>query len=117
MSKWIEIGGVADIPRRGARKLRLDGRQIAVFRTGDDEIFALLDRCPHRGGVLSEGIVSGRTVTCPLHNWVIDLASGEAKAPDEGCAPPIALAVRDGRIFLALEPAVSAMLPDRCEVA
>ena len=83
---WIDIGAVDDIPLRGARvrRRRRDGR-IAVFRTGDDEVFALDDRCPHKGGPLSQGIVHGRAVTCPLHNWVISLETGEALGADEGC--------------------------------
>ncbi len=87
---WIDIGRLDDIPRRGAR--RVHGPEgappIAVFRTADDGVFALVDRCPHRGGPLSEGIVQGRAVACPLHGWVIELDSGEAEAPDEGCARP-----------------------------
>ncbi|MGO8920209.1 MAG: nitrite reductase small subunit NirD [Stellaceae bacterium] len=97
---WVEIGGIDDIPRRGARVVRTGGSGIAVFRTADDEIFALVDRCPHRGGPLSEGIVSGTSVTCPLHNWVIDLASGQAREPDIGCAPRVQVRVREGRILL-----------------
>ncbi len=98
---WIEIGRVDDIPRRGARRVRSDGAPIAVFRTAEGEIFALVDRCPHRGGPLSEGIVSGRTVACPPHNWIIDLDSGAAVAPDIGCAPRVAVTVVGDRILLA----------------
>jgi nitrite reductase/ring-hydroxylating ferredoxin subunit len=72
---WIEVGRLEDIPRRGARKLCIAGRPVAVFRTAQDEVFALIDRCPHRGGPLSEGIVFGRSVACSLHNWVIGLAT------------------------------------------
>jgi len=75
-----------------------------VFRTGDDEIFALIDRCPHRGGPLSEGIVQGRAVACPLHGWVIELDSGRAEAPDEGCTRTVAVR-RDGERILLLLPA------------
>ena len=110
MSAWIEIGGLSDIPRRGARRVSLSGIQVAVFRTADDEIFALVDRCPHRGGPLSEGIVSGRTVACPLHNWVIELESGEAKAPDVGCAPSIPVKLVGDRIFLGM-PAARGTVP------
>jgi nitrite reductase (NADH) small subunit len=98
---WVEIGSVEDIPCRGARTLRNAGVPIAVFRTAENEIFALIDRCPHRGGPLSEGIVSGKSVACPLHNWVIDLETGAAQAPDVGCAPRIPVKLVDGRIFLA----------------
>ena len=97
---WVEIGRIDDIPPRGARTVRTGGPPIAVFRTGEDDIFALVDRCPHRGGPLSEGIVSGRTVACLLHNWVIDLDSGQAHAPDTGCAPSIPVRLVDRRVFL-----------------
>ena len=84
---WIDIGALDGIPRRGARVVRTQAGCIAVFRTAEDEVFALDDRCPHKGGPLSEGIVHGDAVTCPLHNWVIDFETGEVRAPDEGqCA-------------------------------
>lgn len=100
---WIEIGRVGDIPRRGARRVSRggDAPAIAVFRTGDDEIFALVDRCPHRGGPLSEGIVQGRAVACPLHGWVIGLENGVAEAPDEGCTQAVAVRLDGDRILLA----------------
>lgn len=102
---WIEIGSIEDIPRLGARTVESPLGDVAVFRTGDDQVFALINKCPHRGGPLSEGIVSGRKVACPLHNWVIDLASGEAVAPDEGCTSPIPVR-RDGdHLFLAVSAA------------
>ena len=98
---WVEIGGIDDIPQRGARRVQTQGAPVAVFRTAADEIFALVDRCPHRGGPLSEGIISGRSVACPLHNWVIELDSGAARAPDVGCAPTVAVKLVGRRIFLA----------------
>ncbi len=103
-SQWIEIGTLDDIPRRGARIVRAPGGDIAVFRTGDDELFALRDRCPHKGGPLSQGIVHDRKVACPLHDWRIQLDSGQAVAPDEGCAATFAVELRDGRVMLCLEP-------------
>ena len=105
---WIEIGGIDDIPTRGSRTVRTSGKPIAVFRTSADEIFALIDRCPHRGGPLSEGIVSGKSVACPLHNWVIDLDSGHAHAPDVGCAPSVSVKLVGRRIFLAASALVDA---------
>ncbi len=102
MNDWIEIGRVEDIPRQGARVVRSPSGDIAVFRTATDEIFALRDRCPHKGGPLSQGIVSGKTVTCPMHNWNISLDTGEAVAPDKGCAGHIPVKVADGRILLSL---------------
>ena len=101
---WLEAGLIDDIPRLGARIIKRDDGDIAVFRTADDEVFALLNRCPHKGGPLSEGIVYGRTVACPLHNWCLDLASGQAKAPDEGCAPRFDTRLEQGRVYVALQP-------------
>jgi len=103
MSTWIEVGRLADIPRLGARVVRTASGNIAVFRTGSDEVFALDDRCPHKGGPLSQGIVSGHRVACPLHNWQIDLATGQACAPDEGCSGHIPLKLEDGTVYLALD--------------
>lgn len=97
---WIEAGKVDDIPLRGARIVRAAWGDIAVFRTGDGSVFALEDRCPHRHGPLSQGIVHGRSVTCPLHNWVISLETGQAQGPDEGCSRAIAVRIDDGRILL-----------------
>jgi len=103
---WIEVGCLDDIPRRGARRvLTPEGSAVAVFRTADDEVFALIDRCPHKAGPLSEGIVQGRGVACPLHGWVIDLASGEAEAPDVGCTRTIPVRRHADRIEIALSGA------------
>lgn len=100
---WIEVGRLDDVPRRGSR--RVHGADpnlpIAVFRTADDQVFALIDRCPHRAGPLSEGIVQGCAVACPLHGWVVRLDSGEAEAPDEGRVPVVPVRVERGRIWLA----------------
>ena len=100
--QWTDIGAVSDIPRRGARRVPTPHGDIAVFRTGDNEVFALVDRCPHKAGPLSQGIVHGRTVACPLHSWIIDLASGRPTGADadKGCTPTAPVEVRDGRIHL-----------------
>ena len=102
MLEWIEVGCVDDIPVLGSRSVATAGGRIALFRIADGSVFALHDRCPHRGGPLSEGIVHGHQVTCPLHSWVIDLASGEATAPDRGCAPTVPVQVVDGVIHLRI---------------
>lgn len=101
---WKNIGPIANIPIRGARRLcfRHSGRPIAVFRTGEDAVFALIDECPHRKGPLSEGIVAGNTVTCPLHNWGIELRDGAAIAPDEGRAEPLPVRLIDGEVHVGL---------------
>lgn len=104
MLDWIEVGRIDDIPRCGARTIQTAQGPIAVFRTGDDAVFALVNLCPHRGGPLSEGIVAGKTVVCPPHNWTIDLESGQAAAPDEGCTPRIPVrVVVDGGVWLQLD--------------
>ena len=101
MTEWKPICLLADIPVLGARRVnRSEGHPVAVFRTADDKVFALLDRCPHKGGPLSQGIVFGDAVACPLHNWGIALADGVARAPDEGCTPPFACKVAAGQVFL-----------------
>ena len=102
MLLWTDIGTINDIPQRGARVVHSEHGDIAVFRTSDDRVFALYDRCPHKGGPLSQGIVHGGAVTCPLHNWVIDLGSGEAQGPDEGCVNTIPVQVKAGRVWLGL---------------
>ena len=99
---WIDVGHMDDIPRLGSRVVATRAIDIAVFRTADDRIFALHDRCPHKAGKLSQGIVHGSSVTCPLHNWVIGLEDGQAKEPDEGCARAIPVRLEDGRILLAV---------------
>jgi nitrite reductase (NADH) small subunit len=109
---WKNIGPIANIPLRGARRLCFghEGKPIAVFRTGEDEIFALIDECPHKKGPLSEGIVSGNTVTCPLHNWVIGLEDGEAVAPDEGRTASLSVRLVDGEIHILLPEPVGGEL-------
>ena len=102
MSEWIKVGLVEDIPRLGSRTIDTDQGIVALFRSGDDQVFALHNRCPHRGGPLSEGIVHGHQVTCPLHNWVIDLATGIAAAPDNGCTPTLPVKLVDGAVWLGL---------------
>ena len=99
---WVEICGLEDIPRQGARVVAAPRGDVAVFRTLDDSVFALDDRCPHKGGRLSQGIVHGHSVTCPLHNWVIDLASGRATGPDEGCTGTFPVQIENGAIRLGL---------------
>jgi nitrite reductase (NADH) small subunit len=101
---WVEVGRLEDIPRLGARLVKTSRGDIAVFRTQDDEVFALRDKCPHKGGPLSQGIVFGKRVACPLHDWKISLETGLAVAPDEGCAARFAVEVRNGVVFLAAEP-------------
>jgi len=101
---WKRIGPLSNIPVRGARRLcfGMGGKPIAVFRTAEDKLFALVDECPHKQGPLSEGIVSGDSVTCPLHNWVIGLDTGLAAQPDEGATQTIPVRLVDGEVYVGL---------------
>ncbi len=101
MNAWIAVCRLEDIPVLGSRRIaRERGMPVAVFRTSDNEVFALLDRCPHKGGPLSQGIVFGKHVACPLHNWSIGLDNGSAREPDEGCTPRFAVKVEEGQVHL-----------------
>jgi nitrite reductase (NADH) small subunit len=101
MNEWTVICRVEDIPVLGSRRVaRPRGVDVAVFRSAQDEVFALLDRCPHKGGPLSQGIVFGTSVACPLHNWTIGLADGCAQGADEGCTPKFACKVEAGQVLL-----------------
>ncbi len=105
---WHDIGTIDDIPPRGARCVATPQGRIGVFRTVDDRIYAIEDHCPHRGGPLSEGIVHGTAVTCPLHNWVFSLETGQAQGADEGAVKTIPVRVIDRRIALGLDLALMA---------
>ena len=99
--QWIAVCALDDVPVLGARVLtRAAGDDIALFRNADGGVFALLDRCPHKGGPLSQGIVYGDRVACPLHNWQISLTDGCAQAPDTGCAQRYAVRVEGGSVML-----------------
>jgi nitrite reductase (NADH) small subunit len=101
MTTWKAICHVDDIPTLGSRRVsRAVGLDVALFKNDAGEVFALLDRCPHKGGPLSQGIVFGTSVACPLHNWTIGLCNGQAAAPDEGSTPAFAVKVEDGQVFL-----------------
>jgi nitrite reductase (NADH) small subunit len=98
---WVEVGRLEDIPKRGARVVKTARGDIAIFRTMEDELFALDDHCPHKAGPLSQGIVQGRSVTCPLHNWIIDLVTGEAMGADHGCTRTVAVRLEQDRVLLS----------------
>ena len=102
MSDWIEITQLDEIPVLGSRVVKTANEDIAIFRTSDDRVFAVRDACPHKQGPLSQGIVHGTSVTCPLHNWKIDLASGEALGADEGCTNVYETKVEDDMVYLRM---------------
>jgi nitrite reductase (NADH) small subunit len=103
---WIAIGTIDDIPVRGARCVKTPQGRIAVFRTADQQVFAIEDQCPHKQGPLSQGIVHGNAVTCPLHNWVISLETGQAQGADEGAVRTIPVKIEGDRLLIALEEQV-----------
>jgi len=100
---WIQVGVLDDIPRQGSRVIKTASGEIALFRSVDDKVFALNNRCPHKGGPLAQGIVHGTRVTCPFHNWVIDLESGSAVAPDTGCAHRHEVRIAHDVVFIEVE--------------
>jgi len=102
MTDWKKVCPLDEIPRLGSRQVNSESGMIAVFRTADDEVFALRDRCPHKGGALSQGMVAGKVVTCPMHSWKIQFENGEAVAPDKGCAKTYPVKVEGGSVWIAL---------------
>ncbi len=102
MSEWLKVCRLDEIPRLGARVVKHGGDDIAVFRNSDDEVFAMLDKCPHKGGPLSQGIVAGKQVTCPLHGMNICLDDGKAIAPDQGCVKTYAVKLENNTVFIQL---------------
>ena len=102
MSDWKKLCPLDEIPPLGSRVVASQHGDIAIFRTADDEVFAIHDKCPHKGGPLSQGIVSGKVVTCPLHSWQIRLDDGEALAPDQGCAKPFSVKRVGDDVWIAL---------------
>jgi nitrite reductase (NADH) small subunit len=118
MSTWTLICAVDDIPMLGSRRVvRAQGMPVALFRSPGDKIFALLDRCPHKGGPLSQGIVFGDSVACPLHNWTISFVDGSARVPDEGCTPTFACKVEGGQVYLDADELAHKALDQQAPVA
>jgi len=100
MSNWIKVVALNDVPKLGSRVVRSEKGEIAIFRTEDDRVFALHNSCPHKGGPLSQGIVYGDKVACPLHNWKISLVDGNAEEPDEGHTACFAVKVEEEMVYL-----------------
>lgn len=105
---WLDVGAEGEIATRSARRLMIGDTPIAVFRTGDGALFALIDRCPHKNGPLSQGIVHGRAVTCPLHNWQISLETGQALGADTGCTHTLPVSCAHGRVRIDVQTLMQA---------
>ena len=119
---WVDVCALDDIPVRGSRVVRTKAGCIALFRTAEAEVFALDDKCPHLGGPLSQGIVHGTSVTCPLHNWVISLKTGEAQGADKGQVRTVAVKVENAKVSICVDaaavrasPAHRSGVPVSCE--
>ena len=108
MTNWTEVVALEDIPKLGSRVIKTDTIDIAVFRNASDQVFAMKDECPHKKGPLSQGIIHGTSVTCTLHNWNIDLATGEALGPDEGCTNVYPVKVESGVVYISFTQAAAA---------
>lgn len=104
VSNWVAVGKLSDIQPRGSRRVIFGDIRIALFRTIRDDIFALRDQCPHKAGPLSEGIIHDNCVTCPLHNWVISLETGEAQGADVGATQSYEVRREGDQIFINLDP-------------
>jgi nitrite reductase (NADH) small subunit len=103
MMQWVKVAPLEDIPKLGARVVRTKTVDIGVFRTEDDRIFAVNNACPHKGGPLSQGIVYGNKVACPLHSWKISLVDGMAEEPDVGQTACFNIKVENGLVYLELK--------------
>ncbi|MFK7893059.1 MAG: nitrite reductase small subunit NirD [Granulosicoccus sp.] len=110
-SDWVSVGKLSDIPVLGSRRVFIDRKRIALFRTRADKVFALRDQCPHEGGPLSDGIVHGSCVTCPLHNWVISLESGQAQGADSGKTQTYQVRVQGDELLLQTVPETAVDFP------
>lgn len=122
--EWLDIGPVDQLPAMGARTLPVrGGDEIAIFRIANGEVYALINKCPHKQGPLSQGIVHDTSVTCPLHNWRISLATGKALGEDEGCVPTIPVKIDGGRMFLKRDAVMASVAgpklvePVQCKAA
>ncbi len=105
---WTDIGELAAVPIRGSRIVKTQAGCIAIFRTSETEVFATSNTCAHKGGPLNEGIVHDKKITCPLHNWVFSLETGEAQGADEGRIATYPVKVENDRLLLDIDALATA---------
>jgi nitrite reductase (NADH) small subunit len=98
----VFIGEVADLPQKLGKTFTIGSKEIAVFKLENGNIRAIENRCPHKGGVLAEGIVSGEHVFCPMHDWKISVKDGKVQAPDVGCVQSYPVEVKGDRVFIRI---------------
>lgn len=101
---WIDICALEDIAVMGVRIVRRPlGQDIAIFRNEEEQVFALLDECPHKKAPLSQGGIAGSSVTCAVHQWEIGLHDGCVRGGNQGCVPRFSVKVVDERVLLSAE--------------
>jgi nitrite reductase (NADH) small subunit len=102
-SGWLQVCTLHELSRAGVRTLALPELNVAVFRLADGRVFAIEDRCPHRGARLSAGVIyDADKIACLDHGWGIRLADGEAEAPEQGCVLTFPVKVEDGLVFVLI---------------
>lgn len=102
MATWVKLVATKEIPSMGSRKVIVGETEIAIFKTRDGSIFAINNVCPHKQGKLTEGLVHEHVVTCPLHNWDVDLATGQALGNDSGCTNVYETKIEEDIVYLNL---------------
>ena len=101
---WVRITACDNIPAREGRSVVVGRREIAVFNLGD-RFLAAANQCPHKGGPLADGIVTGTSVVCPLHAWKVDLVTGCVERPataTQPCVETYPTRVEDGILVVGL---------------
>lgn len=101
-TQLVKVAHVDEIPYQVGKEVSVDNIEIAIFRLSSGKFKAVENRCPHKQGPLSEGIVSGEFVFCPLHDWKIDLTSGDVQKPDDGCVQTYSVEVMNNEVFIRI---------------
>lgn len=101
--KKIEVASIADLSVGIGKKIIIAGEEIALFKQKDGTVNAIKNSCPHKGGPLSEGIVSGEHIFCPLHDWKINLNDGKVQEPDTGCVETYKVEIVNEKIYIYVD--------------
>ncbi|MCM3761698.1 nitrite reductase small subunit NirD [Alkalihalobacillus oceani] len=100
--KKVKVARLDELTIGLGKKVEIAGEEIALFKQEDQSVHAIQNRCPHKGGPLSEGIVSGEHVFCPLHDWKVNVRDGIVQAPDEGCVKRYEVEIAGEDIYIKL---------------
>lgn len=98
----IKVAAVDEIPQKLGKTIYIGPHEIALFHLETGEFRAIENRCPHKGGVLVEGMVSGEHVFCPMHDWKINVNDGQVQKPDNGCVKTFKVEVENNEVFIVL---------------